>query len=51
MKKLVISLAILFGIGLISCGHANKTPVINDSDSIVDTVAVDSTPIIDSIHE
>lgn len=48
MKKLVLLMAVLFGMGLISCGNAEKTAVANDSDSttvdttMVDTVAVDS---------
>jgi len=48
MKKLVLLMAVLFGMSLVSCGNAEKTAVTNDSDSttvdtvMVDTVAVDS---------
>ena len=47
MKKLVLLMAVLFGMSLVSCGNAEKTAVTNDSDSTtVDTVMVDT---IDSV--
>ena len=44
MKKLVLLMAVMFGMAFVSCtGNADKTVVNNDSDSVtVDTVMVDS---------
>lgn len=47
MKKVVLSLAVLFSMAMVSCG-GNKTDAANDSDSMVvetveDTLAVEAT--------
>ena len=57
MKKLVLLMAVMFGMAFVSCtGCADKTVVGNDSDSVVtkaDTTIVDSiktdSTVVDSV--
>lgn len=52
MKKLVLMLAVVFGMSFVSCGNATTEETANDS-TVVDTVAIDTivadTLVVDSV--
>ena len=47
MKKLIFALAILFAMGMYSCGNSETTTDVTDSvdSTIVDSVVIDSTAV------